>query len=84
MATDTFENNQFDNLSDEELTNLRRTVLYEQERRDLLATGLEQIGAEIRVYADAARMPLGGRTDVELGQFAVDCLTMEDHDHDGG
>lgn len=65
--------------TDEELDELRRATLAEQERRKKLEDGKQLIGESVRAYADAAKLDCPDLEDDELGEYVVN-LIVEDQD----
>lgn len=64
-------------MTDEELDQRRREVLAEQERRQKLQDGLDQIGQAVHDYLVAARIETEYGPD-ELGQVVIDLLTKRE------
>lgn len=64
-----------ESLPDDELDQVRRGSLAEQERRQKLHDGKELIGQVVRDYLEAAKLDCPDVEDAELGQAVVDLLT---------
>lgn len=64
-------------MTDEELDQHRRDILVEQERRQKLQDGLDQIGQAVHDYLVAARIETEYGPD-ELGPIVIDLLTKEE------